>query len=697
MMLLMETCLGEKGKEGDKINNFEYSDIFTVAELQQIQDLFSNATGVASIITKPDGTPITKPTNFCRFCNNVIRGNEKGLMNCMKSDAALGKEYPNGPRMQPCLSGGLWDAGVSIVIGGKHLANWMIGQVRNEELDEYKIETYADQIGVDRDAYKSAFLEVPVMTTSKFREIANLLYHIANSLSERAFRNKELELLVLEQKLTEEQLRQSEEKYRLIVENQSDLVVKVDNDGKLLYVSPCYCRTFGKTESELLGHSYFPLVHPDDVESTKESMKQLSQSPYSCKVVQRAMTVDGWRWFSWSDQAVVNDQGEIESIIGVGRDITESKLADQRLEASEEKYRNLIENSMVGVIQGKENWNEIFANNAALKMFEVDSIDELKLHIHSKLFAILRDKETILRHLKEEGHVENYELAISTKKGNEKYILISLTMLENQIDGTFIDITERKLTEREIKLKNEQLRSSNAEKDKFFSIIAHDLRSPFNSFLGLTHIMAEDLDNMTLDQIQKVAVSMKNSAGNVNRLLENLLNWAKTKRGLIQFQPKLYKVNEFMGHCSDSCSETARNKSIDISFDFPSDIQVYADINMLQTILRNLVSNSVKFTNPGGKVIVSARKDKNENVIFSVKDTGIGMNKKMTENLFQIDVNTARKGTAGEPSTGLGLILCKEYIDKHGGDIWVESIECIGSTFYLSFPGKQKIMDKKSI
>ena len=120
-------------QDPDSINEIQFSEIFNLEDIQRLQDLFSDATGVASIITHPDGTPITSPSNFCRLCNNIIRKTEKGLANCFKSDAALGRYKSSGPIVLPCLSGELWDAGASISIGGKHIANWLIGQVRNEE------------------------------------------------------------------------------------------------------------------------------------------------------------------------------------------------------------------------------------------------------------------------------------------------------------------------------------------------------------------------------------------------------------------------------------------------------------------------------------------------------------------------------------------------------------------------------------
>jgi ligand-binding sensor protein len=144
----------------------QFGDLFNIEEIQGIQDSFANATGVASIITQPDGTPITHPSNFCRLCVDIIRKTEKGRANCYRSDATLGRCNPSGPIISPCLSGGLWDAGASITVGGKHIANWLIGQVRDTTQNEKQMLRYADEIGADREEFRRALAEVPVMSAS---------------------------------------------------------------------------------------------------------------------------------------------------------------------------------------------------------------------------------------------------------------------------------------------------------------------------------------------------------------------------------------------------------------------------------------------------------------------------------------------------------------------------------------------------
>jgi len=251
------------------------------------------------------------------------------------------------------------------------------------------------------------------------------------------------------------------------------------------------------------------------------------------------------------------------------------------------------------------------------------------------------------------------------------------------------DITERKRKEEEIELKNEELIKLNAEKDKFFSIIAHDLRSPFQGFLGLTELMTEELPSMSQDEIQEMNVMMKDSASNLFRLLENLLEWARMQRGITTFHPRSILLKPATIENMATVQESANKKEIGISCKIPEDLVVFGDENMLGCMIRNLASNAVKFTLTGGKVTIAAKPISNGRIEISIKDTGIGMSKEMIDNLFRLDINTSRKGTAGEPSTGLGLIICKDFIEKHGSKLRIESEEEKGTTFYFTLPGQK--------
>jgi signal transduction histidine kinase len=241
--------------------------------------------------------------------------------------------------------------------------------------------------------------------------------------------------------------------------------------------------------------------------------------------------------------------------------------------------------------------------------------------------------------------------------------------------------THVKLYQQSIELVN-----LNATKDKFFSIIAHDLKGTLGGFMGMTEILAEEMPNMEEAEIQDYLGTLRDASVNLFRLLENLLQWARLKQGAIPFNPEILNFNSVAKECIALLQESAKTKNIEIVQDFKDEIMVYADNNVLQTILRNLISNAVKFTPKGGVVKISARITDEKSVRISVEDTGIGMSHEMISNLFSPGARTGRNGTDGEPSTGLGLLLCKEFIEKHGGKIHIESEEGKGSAFTFTLP-----------
>ncbi|MEI6349254.1 MAG: hybrid sensor histidine kinase/response regulator [Bacteroidota bacterium] len=240
----------------------------------------------------------------------------------------------------------------------------------------------------------------------------------------------------------------------------------------------------------------------------------------------------------------------------------------------------------------------------------------------------------------------------------------------------------------ELLKQSKELQELIATKDKFFSIIAHDLRGPMGGLMGLTEIMAEELQDMSPTEVQSFTLSIRDSAANLFRLLENLLHWSKIQQGLITFKPEEASLRSIIDESLLVILESAKNKEIQIINSISSEIDIIADSNMLQTIIRNLVSNAIKFTPQGGKIWLSSEINKNHFVEISIKDTGIGMSSTMVNDLFRIDVKTDRVGTNNEPSTGLGLILCKEFIEMHGGKLSVQSEVKKGSKFSFTIPTK---------
>ena len=244
---------------------------------------------------------------------------------------------------------------------------------------------------------------------------------------------------------------------------------------------------------------------------------------------------------------------------------------------------------------------------------------------------------------------------------------------------------EKMLNQEKLRKYSEELEVLNATKDKFFSIIAHDLKSPFNSFLGITEVLAEDIDIMDRTQIKEFVMDMNRSAQNQFKLLENLLAWAQVQRGVMQFTPVDIDFHALVSEVFALYSDNAAAKKIKLGNESEPGKIILADHNMLHLLLRNLVYNAIKFTPEGGEIRVGVNELPQFQEIF-VADSGVGINPKSIEGLFRIDKQSTTLGTNREKGTGLGLVLCKDMIEKNGGQIRVESELGKGTTFYFTIP-----------
>jgi len=249
--------------------------------------------------------------------------------------------------------------------------------------------------------------------------------------------------------------------------------------------------------------------------------------------------------------------------------------------------------------------------------------------------------------------------------------------------GIIHDITERKKSEDSLKKSEKQLKELNATKDKLFSIIAHDLRSPFSNIIGLTELILDK--SIDFEESEKHIEILNSSAKNTLILLDNLLNWAKSQTGKLTFKPEKILLSKVILEIIAINKIHAQAKKITINYFSSDEIKVYAYENMLRTVLRNLISNAIKFTNTGGTISVFTIL-KHDHVEITVSDNGIGMNEIKRNALFKITSNTTMNGTANESGSGLGLVLCKEFVKKNGGEIWSESEEGKGSNFKFTVP-----------
>jgi PAS domain S-box-containing protein len=360
-----------------------------------------------------------------------------------------------------------------------------------------------------------------------------------------------------------------------------------------------------------------------------------------------------------------------------------------KLQESEERFAAFMDNLPASAFIKDTNGRNLFFNRHLIEIMGFENwenkLDSDLITVDEAVRMSNDDKKAM------ESGVNKLEETMMDCNGNYRTfetIKFPIKISENilLLGGISMDITDRKQAEKLLVQIDIQLRELNASKDKFFSIIAHDLRGPLGAVLGLTKLMGERLSGMSSDEIQNAVTVLEKSMTNLNLLVGNLLEWSLMNIGLTIFKPVSFLLLPEIYKNTATIAESATKKGIILNFDIPEELMVYADENMFGSIMRNLITNAVKFTPKGGKVNVLAQSAAGKSIQISIQDTGIGMSQKMVENLFLLNVQNGRKGTDGEPSTGLGLLLCKEFIEKHNGRIWVESEERKGSTFYCTFP-----------
>jgi len=296
----------------------------------------------------------------------------------------------------------------------------------------------------------------------------------------------------------------------------------------------------------------------------------------------------------------------------------------------------------------------------------------------------VRHFQNIYQGFKDTCWINNAELKLKKKNGeiNDYVLTGSIQKKSNNEFGRthciIHNITNLKNLQRDLK-------QSIETKDKFFSIIAHDLRSPFNSILGFSELLIKNYKNHEAVKYEKYLQLLNSSTKETLILLDNLLNWAKSHTRQNNFKPEKILWSSIIGGIIELSNSTAKLKGISLIQNQSDEIKVYADENMLKIVLRNLISNAIKFTNQGGNINISAISEQKQ-VEISISDNGIGMNDETLKKLFDISTNTTSPGTENEKGSGLGLILCKEFVEKHGGKIWVKSELGKGSDFKFTLP-----------
>ena len=695
-----------KKKPGtESVEKISFSDIFDLNDIQNIQDLFADANGVASIITHPDGTPITRPSNFCRFCNEIIRKTDIGLKNCFKSDAEIGGPNASGPVIKQCLSGGLWDASASIIVGEQHLANWLIGQVKNENLDHVKMIEYARVISADERDFMEALDEVTVMSKEKFDKVARMLYAIANEFSSKAYQNIQLLKSMHERNQADEALRISREKYQTIFESTGTATLIVEEDTTISLANhECFYLT-GYTQKELIGQKWTQYVETESLQNMirnhnlRRTDPSLAPKKYEVKLVHK----NGEIRYAMLDIGMVQGTGQsIVSILDISDRIKVEKALytkAEELRLSEEKFKNIFEFASVGKsltsLEGRINVNKAFCQLLGYTKREMNNINWRKL-THPD--DIKQNEEIVRIILKGNKRSLRWEKRYIHKNGDIIWVDITTTLQRNR-DGkplyfitTVIDITEKKRAEEQIIQLNaglekrviertSQLEEANKELQAFAYSVSHDLRAPLRAINGFSEFIVEDYGDKLDPEGKRLLGLIRSNTQKMDQLITDILSLSRVARG----EHKVSKVDMTkmaLSMLSEIAEPGTREK---VRFKIGKLPEAYADPTFMKQVWINLISNAIKFSSLRTKpqIEIGGYTESNFHIYF-VKDNGVGFDPEYTHKLFGV-FQRLHKAEEFE-GTGVGLAIVQRIVHRHNGKVWAKGRVGRGATFYFSLP-----------
>lgn len=479
----------------------------------------------------------------------------------------------------------------------------------------------------------------------------------------------------------------SEDLFKLVFDESYDIILLLDSEtGKIIRVNNSVERILGYTKEELIGEHFSYLFPKKQKENPKQIIERI-QVFGSIFGAQEFLRKDGTVAYMDLNAGVFkSDSAKI--ILATLRDVNERKKIEDTLRI----LSSAVENSPNSIlILNSEGFIEYVNKKFEIKSgFNSKHTIALRLDNHPAFLKFSEDLPFIW-HQVSNGKTYNGEVTLIDKHGKlycENLIFYPIKSSTGQIlkyVAIFEDISDKKQAEKKAEEFASELQDIILRKDKFFSIIAHDLRSPFNSLLGFSEILVDEIDTLTKKEIETFAKNILNTAKGVYNLIENLLQWSRLQSGNIDFQPKTINLYNIVNQIVSLLSGLALKKKIEITVNVNSGILVFADENMIYSVLQNLITNAIKFTNPGGAVLVEASED-NGFVTVCVSDTGMGIPEDKIDYLFRADKHFTTLGTDEERGSGLGLILSKELIEKNSGKIWVRSIWGVGSNFYFTLP-----------
>lgn len=493
----------------------------------------------------------------------------------------------------------------------------------------------------------------------------------------------------------------SDKLFESVWENSIDGMTLTDEEGKFAKVNQAFCRIVGLSENQLLGQPFAIVWNGGlDVRRLFQAYKRRFSSKQLKTLVERRLIL--WsgevRDVEVSGSFVESGNGN-KLLLTIVRDITSRKKAEQDLKKSETSYRDLFENAAQGMFQSSVDGKLINANRLLLRLLGYDSLQEMTGMNLANLYVNPDDRKGLCKVLETTGHCNDIELNLRRKDGKVITALERSRAIKDEkgnvvmYEGILEDITARKELEEEIhrnvetlKASEETLQSFNVQKNKLFSVLSHDLRSPFTSILGFCDILIDEGEQLQPEERKEFMNYIKASAQQQLTLVNKLLDWSKLETDRIKLDIKEIDLYGAVQSSIIALTGTAKQKEIELTTNLAVNMNIRGDAQLLQQVFTNLISNSLKFTPNQGNISIRLAKESEDFWVIDVRDTGVGIPAGDLPKMFRAEEMYTRPGLAGEQGTGLGLPICHEIVQKHGGNIEVKSEEGTGTTFTLMFP-----------
>lgn len=499
---------------------------------------------------------------------------------------------------------------------------------------------------------------------------------------------------ISDRKQVEAALQKSEERYRAIVEAQTELICRFRPDSTVLFVNDAFCRYFDIKREDVIGKSYQPIIFEEDQERVAQLVSSMSRDNPTVVIENRVVVNGQVRWTQWVNRIIIDEHNHTIEYQSVGRDITDLKQVEATLRESDRRWRSLLDNVQLVVVGLDQQGNVEYVNPFFLKLTGYTQAEVIGQYWFDQFLPsyLKPDVDIVFQEMmQQENFHPHYQNFILTQSGEERLIKWSNTLLQdlggNPIGTISIgeDVTDRRQLER--------------MKAEFISIVSHELRTPLTSMQAALSLLHENIIDPVSEEGQTIIQIAAEGVDRLVRLVDDILDLERLESGKMRLEKRFCNTVDLMTHAVEQMQEMANQAGVILNFS-TSSFQIYADGDRLLQVLTNLLSNAIKFSPQGSTIWLTVERIKHKlthleelthSVCFTVKDQGRGIPANKLESIFerfhQVDTSDSRE----KGGTGLGLAICRSIIQQHGGQIWAESVFERGSTFYFTLPAKEDI------